>query len=210
MSLFVTSVFVTSVFATSAVAAPSSLVRVNDLDDLQQQLSQHPIVRGDFTQLRHLEMFKQPLSSTGEFTLSKRDGLLWQQHQPFPVNLVLTENQLRQTFSDQPPQVITAKENPMAFYFSHIFLSVFHGDTEALKAQFELDFSSSDSQWTLHLTPTQAPLNAVFEQIVLQGTQDIDALTLIEVRGDKTEILFTNQNHQPEYLTDVEQAQFEF
>ncbi|MGF1718621.1 outer membrane lipoprotein carrier protein LolA [Vibrio kyushuensis] len=189
---------------------PQSIASINDLDALQHQLSQYQVVRGDFTQLRHLEMFKQPLSSSGQFTLDKEEGLLWQQNTPFPVNLVLTKNRLSQTFSDQPSQIITAKENPMAFYFSHIFLSVFHGNTDKLKEQFDLGFSSEGDKWTLKLTPTQAPLNAVFEQINLKGSQDIDALTLVELRGDKTEILFTNQNHLPEKLTDDEQAQFEF
>jgi hypothetical protein len=135
---------------------------------------------------------------------------LWQQTTPFPVHLVLTEDKLRQTFAGQEPQTITAKENPMAFYFSHVFLAVFHGDTEALQQQFDMAFDVKDQQWTLLLTPKQAPLNSVFKSITLTGQQDIDALTLQEIRGDKTEILFSNQTHQPESLSDAEQAQFSF
>ncbi|OBT14771.1 hypothetical protein A9264_13405 [Vibrio sp. UCD-FRSSP16_10] len=188
----------------------SAWAKVTDLTSLQTQLSQHSIVRGDFTQLRKIEMFAQPLSSKGQFVLSKEHGLLWQQTTPFTVNLVLTKDKLRQTFSGQQPQVITAKENPMAFYFSHVFLAVFHGDTEALKEQFAMDFAAKNEHWTLTLTPKKAPLNAVFKSIVLAGNQDIDSLTLQEIRGDKTEILFSNQTHQPETLNDAETAQFSF
>lgn len=192
------------------MASTSVLAQVTDLTSLQAQLQQSPIVRGDFTQSRTLAMFEQPLVSEGSFLLERQHGLLWQQNTPFPVNLVLTQDKLRQTFANQPAQIITAKENPMAFYFSKIFLSVFHGDTEQLQSQFDLQFSPQNEHWQLVLKPKEAPLNAVFKSIVLQGNQDIDSLVLEEIRGDKTEIIFTNQTHQPENLTDAEQAQFQF
>ena len=184
--------------------------QVSDLASLQQQLSKNDVVRGNFTQLRHLEMFSQPLTSTGQFTLSKTHGLLWQQSAPFAVNLVLTQDKLRQTFADQAPITISAQENPMAFYFSHVFLSVFHGDTTALKEQFSLDLSLQGDTWQLALTPKNAPLNAVFKTITLSGNDNIDRLILHELRGDNTEIQFSNQTSQPKELTDAEDAQFSF
>ncbi|MCY9870646.1 outer membrane lipoprotein carrier protein LolA [Vibrio barjaei] len=192
------------------LASPFALAQVNTIEDLQQQLAQHPIVRGDFEQKRALAMFDQPLTSTGQFTLDKTHGLLWRQDVPFTVQLVLTKDKLRQTFADQPAQIITAKDNPMAFYFSHIFLAVFHGDTEQLKQQFDMTFKADNGQWTLALTPKAAPLNAVFDSITLGGKSDLERLTLQEIRGDKTDILFSNQSYQPESLTDAEQAQFKF
>ncbi|MDE1238183.1 LolA family protein [Vibrio aestuarianus] len=195
---------------TLALFSPLLWAQVTDLASLQAQLAKHQIVRGEFTQLRHIEMFEQPLSSAGKFLLDKQNGLLWQQNSPFPVNLVLTQDKLRQTFANQPPQVITEKENPMAFYFSHLFLSVFHGDTQQLNKQFTMTLHTEDGQWQLNLTPRNEPLNSVFTSITLTGRDDIDGLILQEVRGDKTEIQFTNQNHQPERLTHAEQTQFNF
>lgn len=189
---------------------PVSFAQVNNLADLQAQLASHDLVRGDFTQQRHIEMFEQPLVSSGQFTLDKGNGLLWHQHVPFSVQLVLTNDKLRQTFAEQPPQIITAKENPMAFYFSHIFLAVFHGDTEQLKQQFDLAFSVESGQWSLVLTPLAAPLKSVFASITIRGKNDLKSLTLQEIRGDKTDIIFSNQRYQPKSLTDAEQAQFQF
>ncbi len=194
----------------SLFAVATAWAQVTDLASLQAQLQQFSIVRGEFSQSRKIEMFEQPLMSQGSFLLDKTHGLLWQQSTPFPVNLVLTEDKLRQTFANQPAQIITAKENPMAFYFSKIFLSVFHGDTQQLQSQFELQFEPKDNHWQLVLIPKEAPLNAVFTSITLQGSTDIDALTLEEIRGDKTEINFSHQTHQPETLTDAEQTQFQF
>ena len=107
----------------------------------------------------------------------------------------------------------------MAFYFSHIFLSVFHGDTQKLQEQFALDFepataTRSDKKtekksWALTLTPKSAPMNAVFEAITLQGQSDIERIELKEIRGDSTVIEFSQLSHQPEVLSDAEAQQFQ-
>ncbi|GLT18072.1 outer-membrane lipoprotein carrier protein [Vibrio zhanjiangensis] len=188
-----------------------SWARLHNLESLQSQLSKNEVIRGNFKQSRHLEMFNQPLISTGTFSLSKSHGLIWQQQTPFAVNLILTQDKLQQTFANQAPKTITAQENPMAFYFSHIFLSVFHSNTAVLEEGFRMNFSVQDNdEWQLVLTPKQAPLNSVFKAITLTGKNYIDQLVLEEVRGDKTNIAFTHQTSIPKELTDTEKAQFEF
>ncbi|MEZ9858819.1 outer membrane lipoprotein carrier protein LolA [Vibrio splendidus] len=212
-----------SMMASSFVIANESTATVGSISDLQTVLSANNIVRGEFTQTRNMEMFAQPLTSQGTFLLDKSNGLLWTQTTPFPVSLVLTDNKLSQRFADQPAKIITDKENPMAFYFSHIFLSVFHGDTQRLQEQFALDFepaieqssnasansSSQDTRWTLTLKPKSAPMNAVFEAITLQGQNDIERIELREIRGDSTVIEFSQLSHLPEVLSDAEAQQFQ-
>ncbi|MBY5944741.1 outer membrane lipoprotein carrier protein LolA [Photobacterium rosenbergii] len=180
------------------------------LEGLQEQLSSQPIVRGHFTQLRSMEMLKAPLESAGEFLLAKDMGLQWNQTAPFPVKLVLTESKLSQQFGGGETQVVDAEDNPMVFYFSHVFLSLFSGDTSELNAQFDMSLSEADNSggWTLVLTPKSAPLNAVFQTIELSGAQYINELTLKEVRGDKTEITFFDQAAAEPVLTAEESRGF--
>ncbi len=207
----------TSMMVSGLVSAKENTAVVGSISELQTVLSENSIVRGEFTQTRNMEMFAQPLTSQGTFLLDKSSGLLWTQTTPFPVNLVLTDNKLSQKFADQPAKIITDKENPMAFYFSHIFLSVFHGDTQKLQEQFSLSFQpatvqSSDhntGSWTLTLKPKSAPMNAVFEAITLQGNGDIERIELKEIRGDSTVIEFSQLSHQPEVLSDAEAQQFQ-
>ncbi|CDT24461.1 hypothetical protein VCR15J2_100031 [Vibrio coralliirubri] len=208
-----------SVMASSFVIANENSATVGSISELQTVLSDNSIVRGEFTQTRNMEMFAQPLTSQGTFLLDKSSGLLWTQTTPFPVNLVLTDNKLSQRFADQPAKIITDKENPMAFYFSHIFLSVFHGDTQKLQEQFALDFepatvansdeNTENKSWTLTLKPKSAPMNAVFEAITLQGQNDIERIELREIRGDSTVIEFSQLSHLPEVLSDAEAQQFQ-
>tara|TARA_Y100001956_G_scaffold72995_1_gene78846 strand:- start:257 stop:937 length:681 start_codon:yes stop_codon:yes gene_type:complete len=207
----------TAIMTSGLVSAKENTAAVGSISELQTVLSQNSIVRGEFTQTRNMEMFAQPLTSQGTFLLDKSNGLLWTQTTPFPVNLVLTDNKLSQRFADQPAKIITDKENPMAFYFSHIFLSVFHGDTQKLQDQFSLTFQPTTAQssdqntafWKLTLKPKSAPMNAVFEAITLQGNSDIERIELKEIRGDSTAIEFSQLSHQPEVLSDAEAQQFQ-
>ncbi|MCG9638623.1 outer membrane lipoprotein carrier protein LolA [Vibrio sp. Isolate34] len=207
----------TVMMTSGLVSAKENSAAVSSISELQTVLSENSIVRGEFTQTRNMEMFAQPLTSHGTFLLDKSSGLLWTQTTPFPVNLVLTDNKLSQKFADQPAKIITDKENPMAFYFSHIFLSVFHGDTQKLQEQFSLSFEAAKMQspdentevWTLTLKPKNAPMNAVFESITLQGNNDIERIELREIRGDSTVIEFNQLSHQPEVLSDAEAQQFQ-
>ncbi len=207
----------TAIMTSGLVSAKENTAAVGSISELQTVLSQNSIVRGEFTQTRNMEMFAQPLTSQGTFLLDKSNGLLWTQTTPFPVNLVLTDNKLSQRFADQPAKIITDKENPMAFYFSHIFLSVFHGDTQKLQDQFSLTFQPTTAQssdqntafWKLTLKPKSAPMNAVFEAITLQGNSDIERIELKEIRGDSTVIEFSKLSHQPEVLSDAEAQQFQ-
>jgi outer membrane lipoprotein-sorting protein len=180
------------------------------IEEVTQQLSEQKLVRGEFSQQRDMEMFSQPLTSLGHFVIDKKSGLLWQQTTPFPVVLVLSDHKLSQKFGEQSPQIMTAEENPMVFYFSHIFLSLFDGDTKQLDKQFTQSFSELADSWKLTLKPKQAPLDAVFEQIVITGTRYIDQIELKEVRGDNTTIRFSNQTEYPKNLTADEHNLFDF
>ncbi|MCF1427575.1 MAG: outer membrane lipoprotein carrier protein LolA [Shewanella sp.] len=193
------------VLATTNTATPAA--QHFSLTELQKQLAAHTLVKGDFTQVRHLSMFNQPLSSNGQFVLSRDLGLWWQQTQPFAVSLILTQDKLSQQFGDEAPQLMNAQENPMVFYFTHLFLSLFQGNTQKLQEQFSVSLTGSASHWQLQLTPKNPPLTKVFGAISLSGGADLDRLVLSELRGDSTEISFSHQSH-PDELTQDERNVF--
>lgn len=199
----------------SMLALTSISAHAITLEQLQTKLSSEPLVRGDFSQQREMAMFDQPLISSGQFLLSAKKGLWWHQTAPMPVSLILTQDKLSQQFDNQPAQVLAASDNPMVFYFSHVFLSLFKGDTSQLTEQFDLSLktlkdSKTHEQWQLVLTPKAAPLNKVFSKISIEGGQFINKLELDEIRGDKTLITFSQQTTTPTTLTSEEKRVFQF
>jgi hypothetical protein len=188
----------------------SGLTQAISLTELQEKLNSHQLVRGQYQQVKKMQMFKQPLTSGGDFLLEQQQGLLWLQKQPFSVSLILTKDRLSQRYSDQPAQVIEATDNPMVFYFSHLFLSLFKGDIEGLTVQFDMQIKEQNGLWLLLLTPKTAPLDKVFKEIRISGNEYIDQLELVELNGDSSTIQFLNQNNLPAKLSDYEQQYFQF
>lgn len=185
-------------------------VQAVTLADVQTKLTQHVLLRGEFTQTKTMQMFNQPLVSQGYFLLAQEQGLHWQQTQPFAVSLVLIKDKLSQQFADQPAEVIAAQDNPMIFYFSHLFLSLFKGDVDQLGEQFTIEINAKQENWSLLLTPKSAPLNKVFANISIQGDEFIESIVLTELAGDSSEIVFSEQKNTPNTLTDSEKRVFQF
>lgn len=180
-------------------------------DQLQQQLATQKVVRGNFTQSKKLQIFNDPLISNGSFLLSHQQGLIWSQNNPFPVSLVLAKDKLRQQFSGQPAEIIEASDNPMVFYFSHLFLSLFKGDLASLENQFSMSLTGDlENSWSLHLKPKGSPLDKVFNTIDIKGRKQITNLTLIELNGDSSTIEFSDINQHQALLSDQEKNAFEF
>lgn len=200
--------FITLLLACSfSVFAYSPLL---SLDELQKKLMSEQLLRGDFSQSKTLHIFDRPLVSKGTFLLSHQQGLVWKQQDPFTVLLVLANNRLSQQFADQVPEIIEAKDNPMVFYFSHLFLALFKGDLNALNEQFELTLNNSNEGWVLYLKPESTPLNKVFSIIEIHGVDQINELNLIELNGDTTTISFTHISNQPAQLSEQEKDAFNF
>ncbi|MDN5681296.1 MAG: outer membrane lipoprotein carrier protein LolA, partial [Ewingella sp.] len=90
------------------------------LEELQQRFSQQRVLRAQFEQLRSISGMSQPLKSSGNLLIAQKNGLWWQQEKPFSLTLLLTESRMVQTMQGQPPQVVTADNNPQMFQFNSL------------------------------------------------------------------------------------------
>jgi outer membrane lipoprotein-sorting protein len=189
-------------------AAGYCLASPQTLPQLQQQLTREPTLRATFVQLKQVTGLAQPLRSSGELLFSRQHGLWWHQTQPFELTLILDESRLRQQLAGQPAEEIRAADNPQLFEFSHLLLSLFAADQTILQQHFSLVFSPEVERWRLTLTPRQAPLNQVFDQLALEGAQELQQLQIRDRQGDETLLEFSAIQHLPRELSDVEQQRF--
>ena len=189
----------------ASAATPAS---PQTLPELQRQLTAAPTLRAHFVQLKRVTGLAQPLRSSGELLFSRTHGLWWHQIEPFELTLTLDERRLVQQLAGQAPEAIRADTNPQLFEFSHLLLSLFSADQQAMEQHFTLAFTPAAESWQLQLTPKQPPLNQVFERLEMQGSQELQQLLIRDRQGDETQLNFSAIQHQPEELTDVEQRRF--
>ena len=165
------------------MAANMAMAQTFDLPQLAEQLSGPAVVRGDFIQEKHLRALPQPLTSHGQFTLSRDHGLLWLLHQPIRQDYRITAQGIarrsEQGWQALDPQGNSARQN-------QLFLAVLSGDTPALQRDFQLELSGEAKAWRLQLTPRGALLKQIFADIDIQGGKTVTQIELHEAQGDRT------------------------
>lgn len=164
------------------------------------RLAESGVVRGEFTQLRKIELLSRPLESSGNFILSDY-GLYWHQTRPFTSVLIADGERLVQRLEDGPTTSIAAAENPMVLPFSRIFLSIFRGSEEELRAHFEIAFAMQGDVWEISLQPTSYPLSEAIETIILRGREYIQSIDVINRSSDEMTIRFSDVQALPNQLT---------
>lgn len=187
----------------------SPWVNAITLDDLQQRFTEQPIVRAHFEQTRTIKAMPQPLRSQGEMLIARDHGLLWDQKTPFPMQLMLNDTRMVQQVNGQPPQVITADNNPQMFQLNHLLRALFQADRRVLEENFRVTLQDKgDGRWMLRLTPTTSPLNQIFAAIDLSGQQFLETIQLNDRQGDRTDIALSQHRLTPVTLTHDEQQRF--
>ncbi|WP_330984125.1 MULTISPECIES: outer membrane lipoprotein carrier protein LolA [Enterobacterales] len=185
------------------------LVHAVTLDELQQRFTEQPIVRAHFDQTRTIKEMPQPLRSQGEMLIARDTGLLWDQTSPFPMSMMLDDSRMVQIVNGQPPQTITADNNPQMFQFNHLLRALFQADRKVLEQNFRIDFKDQGNEhWTLKLTPVTTPLDKIFTSIDLGGKTYLESIQLNDKQGDRTDITLSNQRLTPATLTDDERKRF--
>lgn len=187
----------------------SPLVSAVTLDELQQRFTEQPVVRAHFDQTRTIKDLPQPLRSQGEMLIARDHGLLWDQKSPFPMMLLLDDKRMVQVINGQPPQTVTAENNPQMFQFNHLLRALFQADRKVLEENFRIDFKDlGNGRWSLVLTPTSTPLDKIFASLDLGGATYLESIVLNDKQGDRTDIALSRHQLTPASLTDAERQRF--
>ena len=187
----------------------SPWVNAVTLDELQQRFTEQPVVRAHFEQTRTIKDLPQPLRSQGEMLIARDSGLLWEQKAPFPMTLLLDDKRMVQVINGQPPQTITAENNPQMFQFNHLLRALFQADRKVLEENFRINFKDlGEDRWSLVLTPTTTQLDKIFASLDLSGATYVKSIVLNDKQGDRTAIALSRHQLTPASLTDAERQRF--
>lgn len=196
----ITSVIGQVLAALFLIAVPAA--HAFDLSALSTQLSKPAVVRGPFIQEKHLRALPTPLTSRGQFTLSRDHGLLWLLRKPlqqdYRISAAGIARRTPEGWQQQPGQDIAAQQ-------SRLFLAVLKGDHSGLARDFELQLSGEPSAWQLELTPHSLLLKQIFSAIRIDGGALVERIELIETQGDRS-VLKLPQSQVGEALTAQERA----
>lgn len=180
----------------SAAAAPVSDTSQTPQANALQQMASWQLPQGKllFTQQKWIRGLKRPLKSQGYLQLSPQ-SLDWVTEQPVQSAVRLdkqgVQQQLAGTFQLQAGTEL----------IGHLMLAVLQQDQAFLQQYFSLQpVQSSAGQepsaqaqagQCVQLVPLQAPLTNFYRHIVLCGEGSLSRIELIELAGNRSEILLT-------------------
>lgn len=169
-------------------------------------ISDQQYLTGTFALDRHLSGFDAPLSSTGEFTLSPSNGLIWQNLKPFPDTTVMNEQGITRKRDDGTFETIAS--GARFHQFIALISAVLAGNWDPLSNQFtvtpqETAPSTAPPNWQITLVPKDSNgLSEQISQIVVRGSEFVTHVTLHKPSGDRDEITLTNQERHDLPLPD--------
>lgn len=180
------------------------------LESVCASLAAHPNTCGDFTQTKTLQTNGRKLKSTGKYIFST-EGILWQTEKPVPSSLILTKSAMVQISANGNKSVMSGKDNQIFANISETLSSVFSGNAETLKKNFDCSFSQTGDSWSIYLLPKDSTIAAVMKSLQLTGTCDSAstnaavALTSLEMTESSENTIryeFANQKYPKELTSD--------
>ena len=180
------------------------------LEGVCKSLASHPNTTGNFTQTKTLQTNGRKLTSTGKFIFCPL-GILWQTEKPFPSSLILTEDAMIQIAANGKKSVMSGKDNQIFANISATLSSVFSGNAEELKKNFNCKFEEgADGGWKVYLTPKDSTIAAVMKSLLLSGSWDsgstggavLTSLEMTEMSENTILYEFANQKYPKELSAD--------
>lgn len=186
-----------SVAHASTATPAASKKEVSDVQALLAQVRQRvqdaPVVRGQFTQRKTVQGFKQPLKSSGDFVVARGKGIAWQVRQPFASTLIVKPDSLLSRGADgRVAMQMKAQDEPVLRTINAMLFAVMAADLVQLAQYFEVTGAVQGANWSLHLVPRDAMLAQWLQAVDLRGQQFVQEVQLLEARGDRSQIFIEN------------------
>lgn len=194
----VSMVFESVLAANTAMNAPKTEAAKADaaqalLAQVRQRVQDAPVVRGQFSQRKTVQGFKQPLQSSGDFVVARGKGIAWLVRQPFASSLIVKPDSLLSRGADGSVAMqIKAQDEPVLRTINAMLFAVMAADLAQLGQYFEVSGQVQGSNWKLHLVPRDAMLAQWLQSVDLSGQQFVQEVQLQEARGDRSQIFIKN------------------
>ncbi|MDY7578927.1 outer membrane lipoprotein carrier protein LolA [Herbaspirillum sp. RTI4] len=161
---------------------------------IQAALAKPDILCGHFEQSKLLTGIKKPLLSSGRFCVVAGKGVLWRTLLPFPNTLRLTRDEIVQKQGERVAMRLEATQEPVVKMINEVLFSLLAGDLAQLDKLFELDGAIKNGHWSVALKARQPALAKALGDVTLEGAAYVNKVSLREVGGDSTDILFSAIN----------------
>ncbi len=195
-------------FILAVVSAFFLIVSVNaeTFESVCKNLSEHPNMTGNFSQIKTISAVNRSMKSSGTFIFSL-NGIMWKTEKPFPSTMVVGMTSVKQTLANGKETVIDASSNQIFTSISTTLSAMFSGNSDVLQNNFDVDFNFSGSDWTAVLSPKDNMVKKILTSLSISGkatatSADLNSIVMKESSGDTITYNFSDQKYPKELNAD--------
>jgi outer membrane lipoprotein-sorting protein len=174
------------VLSAGLLSVTSAPVFADDLDRLMGLLAQRAHGHVSFEEEDRVALLNRPLHSSGELLYDRPDRLEKRTLAPKPASLVVQGDMLT-LVTGHRRRVLALRDYPQLAPFVESLVATLAGDRRALERIFKVAFAGTLENWSLQLTPLSPNLEALVEEVRIDGTRaELRSLTILEADGDSS------------------------
>lgn len=159
---------------------------------IAQRMKTADILRGQFEQEKYFSIMKQPLKSTGTFTMDRQKGIWWHNNTPIPGDMIINDAGIVQRSVSGTLQRYASSQQPALNLMTDIIRQLVSGDWNQLSKHFEIIATTTEEEWSATLTPKPGSLfDNYARSIELKGQAYVNFIAIYEKSEDKTRITFS-------------------
>jgi hypothetical protein len=152
------------------------------------------VLRGSFTEEKHLQGFNGPINSEGHFVVAPEHGVIWDIEKPFATTTVITPVGLVQSVGGVNVMRLPAQKIPFMLRLYDMLGGVLAGNWKALETDFIVTRSGDDQNWQVMLSPRHTNNPAMpFSSITVSGHQFVENVVLLKPDGDSDSLTFLHE-----------------
>jgi len=162
------------------------------IDQLMQMLAQTKMAQATFVETKTIAMLDAPVESSGELLYKAPDYFEKRTLKPKPESMMLDGNTLTLERSGKK-RSLRLQSYPEISAFIDSIRGTLAGDRTALERAYTLSLQGSADDWKLLLTPTDAKMRKMVNEINISGANaELRTIAISQADGDSS--LMTIQN----------------
>ncbi|PWN55493.1 outer membrane lipoprotein carrier protein LolA [Abyssibacter profundi] len=187
----------------SAAGAAQADAAASGIAEVEARVRAAEELTGTFTQRREIDSLPFPLLSTGRFALLSDAGLYWHVLSPAESALRVRQGRVDERVGQGAwaPVELGATAQRLT---GQLLTDWVAGRFRRLDAMFDVMVQLDDQGWTVQLSPRDAAVASVIQQVRLRGDQFVREIRIKHVNGEATEIELTPAPDRP--LTESERG----
>jgi len=196
--LWLTAVFSLATITTALAQAPAGFKALATTAALQTSLAatakSTQSISSDFTQVKHMKMMNDKVSSKGKFYFRKEDKIRIEYQSPFQYLLVMNGGQIM-VKDEQKSNKINTRNSKTMQSVNRVMMDCMRG-TVFTNKDFNVKAYDSKGQYLLQLSPVNNAMKGLFARIEVyldKADNSVSKLVMNEQGGDFTEMTFSNK-----------------